>query len=64
MEELTIDDAPPDEVLVRFTATGLCHTDLEVARRFMPTPFPVVAGARGSRRGRSGRLRRHRVQRG
>jgi aryl-alcohol dehydrogenase len=48
MEELTIDDPRPDEVRVRFTATGLCHTDLEVAAGFMPTPFPVVAGHEGA----------------
>lgn len=48
LEELTIDDPRPDEVLVRFTATGLCHTDLEVAAGRMPTPFPVVAGHEGA----------------
>jgi aryl-alcohol dehydrogenase len=48
IEELTIDEPRPDEVLVRFTATGLCHTDLEVAGGFMPTPFPVVAGHEGA----------------
>jgi aryl-alcohol dehydrogenase len=48
LEELTIDDPRPDEVLVRFTATGLCHTDLEVAAGWMPTPFPVVAGHEGA----------------
>jgi aryl-alcohol dehydrogenase len=48
VEELTIDEPRPDEVLVRFTATGLCHTDLEVAAGFMPTPFPVVAGHEGA----------------
>jgi aryl-alcohol dehydrogenase len=48
LEELTIDDPRPDEVLVRFTATGLCHTDLEVAAGRLPTPFPVVAGHEGA----------------
>jgi aryl-alcohol dehydrogenase len=48
LEELTIDDPRPDEVLVRFTAAGLCHTDLEVAAGRMPTPFPVVAGHEGA----------------
>jgi aryl-alcohol dehydrogenase len=48
LEDLTIEDPRPDEVLVRFTATGLCHTDLEVAAGFMPTPFPVVAGHEGA----------------
>jgi aryl-alcohol dehydrogenase len=48
LEELTLDDPRPDEVLVRFTAVGLCHTDLEVAAGRMPTPFPVVAGHEGA----------------
>jgi aryl-alcohol dehydrogenase len=48
IEELTVGDPEPDEVLVRFTATGLCRTDLEVAAGFMPTPFPVVAGHEGT----------------
>jgi aryl-alcohol dehydrogenase len=48
VEELTIDEPRDDEVLVRFTATGLCRTDLEVAAGFMPTPFPVVAGHEGA----------------
>jgi aryl-alcohol dehydrogenase len=48
LEELTIDEPRDDEVLVRFTATGLCRTDLEVAGGFMPTPFPVVAGHEGA----------------
>jgi aryl-alcohol dehydrogenase len=48
IEELTIEDPRPDEVLVRFTATGMCHTDLVVASGFMPTPFPVVAGHEGA----------------
>lgn len=48
LEELTIDEPRADEVLVRFTATGLCHTDLVVAAGFMPTPFPLVVGHEGA----------------
>ena len=48
VEELSIDDPRRNEVLVRFTATGLCHTDLVVASGWMPTPFPVVAGHEGA----------------
>jgi aryl-alcohol dehydrogenase len=48
LEELAIDDPRPDEVGVRFTAAGLCHTDLEVAAGRMPTPLPVVAGHEGA----------------
>ena len=48
LEEMTIGEPRADEVLVRFTATGLCHTDLVVAAGFMPTPFPVVVGHEGA----------------
>jgi aryl-alcohol dehydrogenase len=48
VEDLAIEDPRPDEVLVRFTAAGLCHTDLEVANGRMPTPLPVVAGHEGA----------------
>src|ERR1700716_1946205 len=48
LEDLTIEDPRQDELLVRFTATGLCHTDLEAAAGSMPTPFPVVAGHEGA----------------
>lgn len=48
LEDLAIEDPRPDEVLVRFTAAGLCHTDLEVAAGRLPTPLPVVAGHEGT----------------
>jgi aryl-alcohol dehydrogenase len=48
LEELAVEDPRPDEVLVRFTAAGLCHTDLEVAAGRLPTPFPVIAGHEGT----------------
>ncbi|MGW6603449.1 NAD(P)-dependent alcohol dehydrogenase [Streptomyces sp. NPDC055036] len=48
LEDLRIEDPRPDEVLVRFTAAGLCHTDLEAAAGRMPTPLPVVAGHEGA----------------
>jgi aryl-alcohol dehydrogenase len=47
IEELDLEDPRPGEVLVRFTACGLCHTDLEVAAGRLPTPLPVVAGHEG-----------------
>src|SRR5258707_11656541 len=48
LEELTIGETRADEVLVRFTATGLCHSGLVVAAGFMPTRFPVVVGHEGA----------------
>jgi len=48
IEKLSLEDPRADEVLVRFTAAGLCHTDLEVAAGNLPTPLPVVAGHEGA----------------
>jgi aryl-alcohol dehydrogenase len=48
IETLTLENPRPDEVLVQFTAAGLCHTDLEVAAGHLPTPLPVVAGHEGA----------------
>ncbi|MFG1667777.1 NAD(P)-dependent alcohol dehydrogenase [Streptomyces sp. Y7] len=47
VEDLTLQEPRADEVLVRFTAAGLCHTDLEVLAGRLPTPRPVVAGHEG-----------------
>jgi aryl-alcohol dehydrogenase len=48
VEKLRLEAPRADEVLVRFTAAGLCHTDLEVAAGNLPTPLPVVAGHEGA----------------
>ncbi|MCY0939790.1 NAD(P)-dependent alcohol dehydrogenase [Streptomyces antarcticus] len=48
IEVLELDDPRPDEVLVRYTAVGLCHTDLEAAAGRLPTPLPVVLGHEGA----------------
>ncbi|MER5890544.1 NAD(P)-dependent alcohol dehydrogenase [Streptomyces sp. NPDC001941] len=48
LEELELDDPRPDEVLVRYAAAGLCHTDLEAAAGRLPTPHPVVLGHEGA----------------
>lgn len=47
VEELSLENPRADEVLVRFSAAGLCRTDLEVAAGRLPTPLPVVAGHEG-----------------
>lgn len=47
VETLHVQDPRTNEVLVRFTAAGLCHTDLEVAAGRLPTPRPVVVGHEG-----------------
>ncbi|MEV6559526.1 NAD(P)-dependent alcohol dehydrogenase [Nocardia sp. NPDC051756] len=48
VEQLELEDPRPDEVLVRYIASGLCHTDLEAARGNVPTPRPVVLGHEGA----------------
>jgi aryl-alcohol dehydrogenase len=37
-----------DEVLVRVTATGVCHTDLSCADGLFPIPMPIVLGHEGA----------------
>jgi aryl-alcohol dehydrogenase len=48
LERLELDDPRPDEVLVRYEAAGLCHTDLEAAVGHVPTPLPAVLGHEGA----------------
>jgi aryl-alcohol dehydrogenase len=38
----------PDEVRVRMTASGICHTDLLIREGTFPTPMPVVLGHEGA----------------
>ena len=74
VEDITIDDPGPGEVLVKLAASGVCHTDLTVKNLHgNGMPFPIVLGhegrrvRRGRRRGRQGpgkwRPRRHRLPR-
>ncbi len=48
VEEVQVDDPRPDELLVRIVATGVCHTDLNVAGGAMPYPLPAVLGHEGA----------------
>jgi aryl-alcohol dehydrogenase len=38
----------PDEVLVKITATGICHTDLHARDGYFPMPYPGVYGHEGA----------------
>jgi aryl-alcohol dehydrogenase len=38
----------PEEVRVRMTASGICHTDLLIRDGSFPTPMPVVLGHEGA----------------
>ena len=49
VEEVTIDDPGPGEVLVRIAASGVCHTDLTVKNlNGNGMAFPIVLGHEGA----------------
>lgn len=48
IEELELSGPQRDEVLVRITATGVCHTDLKTAGPGGRSPRPVVLGHEGA----------------
>lgn len=48
VEEVTLDEPRAGEVLVRMTATGLCHTDLGAQAGGLPFPLPGVLGHEGA----------------
>lgn len=45
---LELDDPRPNEVQVKLTATGVCHTDAIVRDQVYPTPLPAVLGHEGA----------------
>ena len=48
LTELSLDDPRPDEMIVRITAAGMCHTDLSVRQGSTPFPLPAVLGHEGA----------------
>ncbi|MCQ4448188.1 MAG: alcohol dehydrogenase catalytic domain-containing protein, partial [Sulfolobales archaeon] len=44
IENVEISDPKENEVLIKVTATGLCHSDVNVFVGATPVPPPVVAG--------------------
>lgn len=48
IEDVTLDGPRADEVLVRIVGAGVCHTDMAVRDRQIPTPLPLVLGHEGS----------------
>jgi aryl-alcohol dehydrogenase len=48
IEDLSLDDPRPEEVLVRIVATGVCHTDMVVRDQEYPVPLPLVLGHEGA----------------
>src|SRR3954454_23810497 len=47
-KELEVDPPGPGEVHVKFTAAGLCHSDLHLIDGDIVPRFPIVAGHEGS----------------
>ncbi|MFD0556482.1 aryl-alcohol dehydrogenase [Stackebrandtia endophytica] len=45
---LQLDEPRPDEVRVKITASGVCHTDAIVRDQVYPTPLPAVLGHEGA----------------
>ena len=48
IEEVDLDGPKEDEVMVKFTATGLCHSDHHVVTGDLPAPLPIVGGHEGA----------------
>lgn len=47
IEEVNLDPPKDDELLVKITASGICHTDEAVQTQFIPVPLPAVLGHEG-----------------
>lgn len=50
LEEITLPDPAPGQVRVRLAATGVCHSDLSLARGTLAQPLPAVLGHEGAGR--------------
>lgn len=49
VEEVEILEPDPEEVVVRIEASGVCHSDLSLARGYYPDiPIPIVPGHEGA----------------
>jgi NDMA-dependent alcohol dehydrogenase len=48
VEEVELDGPKETEVMVRLTASGLCHSDEHLVTGDIPMPFPVVGGHEGA----------------
>lgn len=46
--ELDLDAPGPGEVLIKYTAAGLCHSDLHLTDGDLPPRYPIVGGHEGS----------------
>ena len=44
IEEVTLDDPGPGQLLVKTAASGVCHSDLHFIEGLWPSPLPIVLG--------------------
>jgi aryl-alcohol dehydrogenase len=47
LDSLDLDAPRSNEVLVKITATGICHTDLHARDGYFAMPYPAVYGHEG-----------------
>jgi aryl-alcohol dehydrogenase len=48
LEDVELAELCDDEVLVRVTGVGVCHTDISAANGMVPLPLPAVLGHEGA----------------
>jgi Zn-dependent alcohol dehydrogenase len=48
VDEVDLDGPKESEVMVKMTASGLCHSDHHVVTGSLPMPFPIVGGHEGA----------------
>ena len=48
IQEVELGELRADEVLVRVSAAGICHSDLIVRDQWLPVPLPAVLGHEGA----------------
>jgi S-(hydroxymethyl)glutathione dehydrogenase/alcohol dehydrogenase len=48
VEEVELDPPKESEVLVKLTASGLCHSDEHLVTGDLPMPYPIVGGHEGA----------------
>ena len=46
--ELDVRDPKENEVLIRYTAAGLCHSDMHLVTGDLPSPLPYIGGHEGA----------------
>src|SRR2546430_16105325 len=46
--ELDVRDPKENEVMIRYTAAGLCHSDMHLVTGDLPSPLPYIGGHEGA----------------